>query len=336
MRPVAPLKPASTRPIPIKAVIVTAYETGADEGDTPGELQLWVEREKLTRHYAIAAEHDVRGNDQGVLALVTGVGTAHSAASVMALGLDPRFDLSHAYWLVAGIAGGDPADTTLGSAVWSEWVIDADLAYEIDAREIPSDWPTGYLPWGKTQPFEEPTRNRGEAFRINANLRDWAYELTKDIKLTDSPRMAAYRARFSEFPRAQQPPSVMKGDTMSGSTFWHGRKLNGWANEWTRYWSQGQGNYVTCAMEDTGTLQALTQLSKARRVDLNRVMVLRAVTDFDSPPADMTAAESLVRGRNGAYFAYTEALEAAHRTGSRVVREIVTNWKRYEKSPPHP
>ncbi len=82
------------------------------------------------------------------------------------------------------------------------------------------------------------------------------------------------------------------------------------------------------------TLQALTQLSKTRRIDLKRVMVLRAVTDFDSPPAGLTAAESLVRGRGGAYFAYGEALEAAHRTGSRVVRELVTQWKSYEKSPP--
>ena len=66
--------------------------------------------------------------------MVTGVGTAKAAASVMALGLDPRFDLSKAYWIVAGIGGGDPADVSLGSAVWANHVIDGDLAYEIDAR----------------------------------------------------------------------------------------------------------------------------------------------------------------------------------------------------------
>ena len=31
----------------------------------------------------------------------------------MALGLDPRFDLSQAYWMVAGIAGIDPEDALL-------------------------------------------------------------------------------------------------------------------------------------------------------------------------------------------------------------------------------
>ena len=49
---------------------------------------------------------DLRYNPaKGVLGIVTGVGTARAAASIMALGMDPRFDFSRAYWLVAGIAG---------------------------------------------------------------------------------------------------------------------------------------------------------------------------------------------------------------------------------------
>ena len=316
-------------PIPVKVVIVTAFETGDDQGDVPGELQLWVERLGLTRRYPLAAERDARGNDEGVLALVTGVGTARAAASVMALGLDARFDVSKAYWLVAGIAGGDPADTTLGSAVWAQWVVDADLAYELDAREMPADWPSGYLPWGKTRPYQQPANNRGEAFRLNGDLQNWAFELTREMKLADNPRMEQYRARFRGHANAQKPPSVMKGDDLSGSTFWHGRLLSQRANDWVSYWSGGTGNYVTTAMEDTGTLHALTFLAKAKRVDLNRVMVLRTVSDFDSPPPDMTAAESLVRGRSGAYFAVGEALEAAQSVGGRVVAELVKNWDKY-------
>ncbi len=46
--------------------------------------------------------------------------------------------------------------------------------------------------------------------------------------------------------------------------------LNEWANDWVRYHTDGKGNYVTTAMEDTGTLQSLTFLAKAGRVDLAR------------------------------------------------------------------
>ena len=92
-------------PIPVKVVVVTMFERGADTGDAPGELQYWVERNKLDRVLPFPAGfHDLRMNRDGVLAILTGVGTAKSAAAIMALGMDPRFDLTHAYWLVAGIA----------------------------------------------------------------------------------------------------------------------------------------------------------------------------------------------------------------------------------------
>ena len=126
------------RKIPVKVVVVAMFERGADTRDEPGEYQYWVEREKLDRVIPFPqGYHDLRMNRDGVLGILTGVGTARAAASIMALGMDPRFDLTKAYWLVAGIAGVDPADATLGSAAWAEYVVDADLAHEIDAREIP-------------------------------------------------------------------------------------------------------------------------------------------------------------------------------------------------------
>ena len=61
----------------------------------------------------------------------------------MALGLDDRFDLSRAYWLVAGIAGIDPEDASIGSVVWSSVLVDGDLGYEIDSREMPESGALG-------------------------------------------------------------------------------------------------------------------------------------------------------------------------------------------------
>ena len=91
------------------------FEQGADTGDQPGELQYWVERNHLDRliPFPQRGYHDLRMNSDGVLAVLTGVGTAKSAAAIMALGLDPRFDLRRAYWLVAGIAGINPARGSL-------------------------------------------------------------------------------------------------------------------------------------------------------------------------------------------------------------------------------
>ncbi|HEV2448083.1 MAG TPA: purine nucleoside permease [Candidatus Sulfopaludibacter sp.] len=316
-------------PIPIKVVVVTMFERGADTGDTPGEYQLWVEREHLDRVMPLAAGyHQVRLNPDGVLGLLTGVGTAKAAASVMALGTDPRFDFTRAYWLVAGIGGGDPADVSLGSAVWADHVIDGDIAYEIDARDVPPDWPTGYVPLRKSRPYEQPLRSEleGELYTLNPALVGWAFRLTRDVPLADTPAIRAARARFAGFPNAMKPPFVARGDTISGSTFWHGARMDAWANAWVRYFTAGTGNYMIAGMEDSGTMQALTFLSHAGRVDLRRVLVLRTVSNFDREAPGTTPADSLKGLVTGAYSAYMPALEAAHAVGSRVVHYLVEHW----------
>ena len=85
-----------------------------------------------------------------MLAILTGMATARASASIMALGMDPRFDLRHAYWILAGTAGVDPKIASAGSAAWARWVVDGDLAQDLDARDMPGDWPIGVVPYGRT------------------------------------------------------------------------------------------------------------------------------------------------------------------------------------------
>ena len=329
--------PAPEKPIPIKVVVVTMFERGEDTGDTPGEFQLWVERENLRQIFPMpAGYHHVRLNKDGVLGVLTGVGTAKAAASVMAVGLDPRFDLSKAYWIVAGIGGGDPADVSLGSAVWADHVVDGDLAFEIDARQIPQDWTTGYVPLRKAKPYEAPAANDyGEVYTLNSDLVSWAVNVTKDVPLSDSDSLRKFRSRFVGFPNALKPPFVTRGDTLSASTFWHGSKMDEWANAWTRYYTGGKGNYMVAAMEDSGTIQALTFLSQAGRVDIRRVLVLRTVSNYDREPPGTSAADSLAQMASGNYSAYMPALEAAEEVGDKVVRDIVEHWVDRESAIPH-
>src|SRR5882724_40370 len=192
---------ARGKPIPVKVVVIAMFELGADTGDQPGELQYWVERNHLDRVIPFRQGfHDLRMNREGVLAVLTGIGTAKSAASIMALGMDPRFDLTKAYWLVAGISGINPDRGSLGSAAWAEWVVDGDLAREIDAREIPADWKTGYLPLRGSVPYEQPqSSNEGESYHLNPALVDWAFHLTERIALVDSEALKEIRNRYQSF-----------------------------------------------------------------------------------------------------------------------------------------
>jgi purine nucleoside permease len=318
----------AAKAIPIKVVVVTMFERGEDTGDVPGEYQLWVEHEHLDQVLPLTAGyHHVRLNKDGVLGVLTGVGTAKAAATVMAVGLDPRFDLSKAYWVIAGIGGGDPADVSLGSAVWVDQVVDGDLAYELDARQIPASWLTGYVPLRKATPYEQPaTVDFGEVYTLNPRLTEWAFHVTRGIVLADSDSLRSSRGRYTGFPSALKPPFVAEGAQLSSSTFWHGSKMNEWANAWTSYYTQGKGNYMVCAMEDSGTLQALKFLDQAGRADWKRVMVLRTVSNYDREPPGADVAESLKTMVSGNYSAYLPALEAAEIIGDRVVRELVERW----------
>jgi purine nucleoside permease len=328
---------ARSKPIIVKVVVVTMFEIGADTGDVAGEFQLWHERQKLDTRFPFAHHHDLFFNPtSGVLGMVTGMGSINSASAVMELGMDSRFDLSHAYWLVAGIAGVTPEAASIGSAAWAEYLVDGDLAYEIDAREIPPDWPTGYFARNTRKPYDpnkpEPD---GEVFRLNPQLTEWAYQLTRDLPLEDSVGLAETRSHYVGFPNAQKPPFVLKGDTLSGMTFWHGNLLNEWATRWVQYWTLGKGHFVTSAMEDTGTFQALTYLQATGKVDKNRVMVLRTASNYTTPPPGMTAAEHLLKENDG-YAGLHASVEAAYQVGSKVVDDIVGHWSVYRDRPPAP
>ena len=321
------------KPIPIKVVVLAMFEKGEDTGDTPGEFQNWVERFPLPKTFSFPQGHrDLRYNEKGVLGAVTGIGTAKAAATTMALGLDERFDLSKAYWLIAGIAGIDPKDASIGSAAWAEWVIDGDLSHQVDAREAPADWKTGYIPLRQAEPYElpVPVNNEGVVYRLDPELVDWAHQLTRNVKLMDNETIRKQRELYAVEGNHQPAPFVLKGDHLAASTYWHGERLNNWANDWVKYWSGGEGNFVTSGMEDTGTLQSLAFLSKAGRVDNRRVLVLRTGSNYTMQYPGISADESLrqkVKGKG--YSAYIPSLDAAYVVGSRVVNELVDNWDSY-------
>ena len=323
-------------PLEVRAVVVTLFEIGEDEGDRPGEFQLWKTRGNFSVTLPFPQGHHelVYDPERKVLAMVTGIGTMKSTANIMALGLDARFDLTRAYWLVAGIAGIDPADASLGSAVWSTYVVDGDLGHEIDAREMPEDWAYPYFPRRASTPYATPRPpSEGEIFVLNDGLRNWAYAQTKDLTLPDLPGMAEARAAYAE-PAAKRPPFVLKGAHLAAMTFWHGALMNDWANHWVAYWSEGQGNFVTSAMEDSGTAQALTYLDRLGKADYDRLMVLRAASNYTTPPPGVKPAHNLLSERSSGYSGLLGAVESLYLVGNTVLEALLADWPKHAVAPP--
>jgi purine nucleoside permease len=320
-----------TKPWPVRIVILATFERGADTGDQPGEFQFWVEREHLDEKLDFpGGVRALRSNaDHTVIAMVTGTTLVNAGASVMALGLDPRFDLTHAYWLLNGIAGVNPEVASLGSAAWANYVVN-DVAREIDPREAPADWPYGLFAIGALRPNTLPDQplvatDRIYAYALNPGLVDWAFKLTQNIKLQDTPEMQSARAAWKGFPNAQRPPFVLKGDSYASDYYWNGRIMTQYADDWVKLWTHGQGTFVMTEMEDSAVAEALRRLTAMHRADYQRLMVLRTGSDYCMQPPGGTALATVT----APYPGFIPALESAYAAGSTVIHALLADWPKY-------
>jgi len=324
------------KPWPIRAVIITTFEVGNDSGDIPGEFQFWVEREHLTETLPFPGgptipgkpgeTHPIRTNaDHTILGIVSGTTLVNATASMMALGLDPRFDFTHAYFLINGIAGVDPKIASIGSAAWADYVVN-DVAREIDPREAPKDWPYGIYPSGAARPdpkaLTETSWTRSNLYNLNPTLTAWAYAQTKDLNLGDDPKVAAFRAGFTNDPAARRPPFVLIGATFSSDYYWHGTIMTQYARDWVRLYTKGKGTFTTTEMEDAGFMNAIERLGNMQRVDPNRVLILRTASNFSEERPGHAAAESIT----APYIGGRLALESAYLCGSTVLHKLLSDW----------
>jgi purine nucleoside permease len=333
----APAAEAGRRTSPrreeIRAVVVTTWEVVREGRDVRGELSAWRAQWPFTAELPFpAGVHSLLyDRRRHVLAVVTGMATARASASIMALGLDPRFDLSHAYWVLAGTAGADPKRASLGSTAWERYVVDGDLGQEVDARDMPAGWPTGMLPNGRIAPYAAPappdqSADGNNAYALNRGLVDWAFALTRGVALADDPALARVRAPYAG--AGARPPFVLEGDGLMSSRFWYGEHMADWAAHWVPYWTGGKGEFVMSAEEDTAVMQALTMLTGAGRARLDRVLMLRAGSDYVIAPPGVAAADFIAREAQGGLPANHEALENLYRVASPVVRALAEGWAR--------
>jgi purine nucleoside permease len=310
--------PGAPRPWPIRVVVIATF---------PGEFQLWGEREKLTETVDLpGVTLPLYTNpEHTVLAMISGTTLLNASASVMVLGLDPRFDLTHAYFIINGIAGIDPQDGSIGSAAWANYVV-GDVMREVDKSEAPAEWPYGFFMIGTSSPNTPSARPHGNAFALNPKLTSWAYQLTRDLKLLDDDGAAGFRAAWTGYPNAQRPPFVLVGDDFASDHYWHGRILTQFANDWVKLNTGGKGNFVMTEMEDSGFMNSLVRLDAIHRVDINRVMILRTASNYSMQPPGGTAVQSVTAKYVGGGKI---AEESAWLCGSTVMHNLLANWNKY-------
>ena len=125
---------------------------------------------------------------------------------------------------------------------------------------------------------------------------------------------------------------VTRCDTLAGDTWYSGTRLSERAEEWTRLLTNGQGRYCTTQQEDNATYEALLRASRLGKVDLQRLAVVRAGSDFDRPAKGASEVDNLLDyAKQGGFV---PALENLYRTGNPLVQEIVEHWDVWQQGVP--
>ncbi|KPV73807.1 uncharacterized protein RHOBADRAFT_28192 [Rhodotorula graminis WP1] len=263
--------------------------------------------------------------NRDVCIITTGEAEINAATTIMAMTLNTQFDLTSTYFLIAGIGGVNPHLGTLGTAAFARFSVQSGLAYELDARQMPSNWTTGYWALGTKAPGQLPDVSSlygTEVFELNTNLLDRVMNLTQGVKLNDSSVAQQYRKKF-DFAPANEGPVVTSCDTLCSDAYFAGTLLaETWGN-YTELMTAGKGRYCTTAQEDNATLEAMVRAHKAGLVDYSRIVLLRTASDFDRAPKQSDDAYTAFEAEQGGFEPAIQNLVIA---GRPVVDDIVAKW----------
>ncbi|KAI9838775.1 MAG: hypothetical protein M1838_004499, partial [Thelocarpon superellum] len=241
------------------------------------------------------------------------------------------FDLRKTYFLLAGIAGINPKYGTIGSVAFSKYAVQVALQYEIDVRDLPSNFSTGYIPQGSTVPSEYPQSLYGtEVFEVNDALRQMAITFGETATLADTSDAETYRAQYGvaangipAYLSATSNPGILSCDVSTSDVWFSGAELGTAFENTTTLFSNGSATYCMTAQEDNAILEALLRGAVAQVLDFARVIVMRAASDFDRPPPAVSATDNLFYQTQG----YGIALVNLYRVGVKVVMGIVNGWE---------
>ncbi len=328
-----PARAQSGRVAP-RVLILVAFQENAN-GPPTEEAAPWYATEGLRYKVATATGTILRCNTARTMCLlIGGIGKLNALTSLLALGFDDKVDLRRSYIILSGIAGTSPEVATVGSAAWARWIVDYDMAHEIDGREL--------SPGMKYSRFQQGCFTGGfcgkagwtagtEVFELDSRTVRFAYGISRSVALEDPPIFKTYRSAYAQ-PAARTDPKVMMCDVIGGDTYWVGTLLGQFSAWWMKQWTGGAATYCMTSMEDGAFAMAVKRLTPLGRADYHRFLDLRAASDFDRQHAGQTALQALKAGATAGTF--NAAAQNAYLTTRAVARYIVAHWATLQNGVP--
>ncbi|TVY92556.1 Purine nucleoside permease [Lachnellula willkommii] len=298
-----------------KVFIINAFSLEAESFYGVPELDL------LAVNYTIAGLSPLYPEahcsaDGQVCQVTTGESEINAASTISALIYSRVFNLKNTYFLIAGIAGVNPAQATTGSVTFAR--------FEFDVRDIGLNFSTGYIAYGTKKPLQYPQHIYGtEVFEVNDNLRHKAMQLASQASLNDTKAAVAFRKQYDASTPGSQPPALVACDGVTSDNYYSGPTIASAYDAYTTLITNGSAVYCATAQEDSAILGVLLRGAKAGLVDFSRIIVMRTAANFDRAPAGANEYQFFFYQSSGGFASSVANL---HIAGVPIIQGIVDGW----------
>ncbi|CUS25190.1 LAQU0S32e00166g1_1 [Lachancea quebecensis] len=247
-----------------------------------------------------------------------------SASQITALMMIPGVDLKKTYIIISGTGGVNPKYGTAGGAAISTFGIQWEWGSMFLGDDLPSNFSGQYFAsYAQLSPDKYPVTVGSEVYKLNEALVDRFYAVGSKVSFEDVSETAqGFRATY-EYDAAKKTPFLAKCDTVSAQVYWHGDVAGENVEYYTNVITNGQGRPCNTNEDDQGRLLALFLGAIHHTVDFGRVSIIKAFSNFDRPPPQLSAYQSRFYVGEGA----TEpGLRNAWKTIIAIVHDVLVNW----------
>ena len=224
-----------------------------------------------------------------------------SAQQITALALIPGIDLRQTYIFITGTGGVNPKYGTAGGAAIAKYSVQWEWGGMFLGTDLPANFSGQYFySYAQDSPAKYPSLVGTEVYELNEALVDRFYNLTTNLTFADvTPALQTLRSTYVYEP-ARRAPFLAKCDVVSAQVYWHGNVAGENMEYYSNVVTSGAAKPCNTNEDDQGRLVALVGAAKHGLLDFGRVSMIKAFSNFDRPPPQLTAFQSRYEVGEGA------------------------------------
>ncbi|GHT82071.1 hypothetical protein FACS1894125_4080 [Actinomycetota bacterium] len=277
----------------IKALVVVHFDSVKADGG------FWAEFSQFYTNYSLVKARQVKiaGLDsplyidcQSRAFVITNMGKTNTACALSALFSNPELDFSSALIITAGCAGGNKAFTTLGDVVISRATVDPEAVHHFSSRDVKPREPV----------FEQfHDFDHFNHCILNPKLVSSALDVAQSVVLVADDADGLTSKTKAQYGQTRAP-QVMGGITVTSDNYWHGAtysaRVNAVVQAIGKHIGQEWDGYTVSECEDNSVALVAKKFGH-----LDRVLSVRAVTNYTEPPNQSISPLETVDRPSGAF-----------------------------------